>query len=145
MVDGLILMEKEGIIVCVDKGKIIRSIPIVIACLGIVFLFDLYFINTSSYSNHVIALILCGVIAPIIQCIIDFSDKRNLKLIVGNVSLIVIVLFVLFLGEYIAINIFHLQIVSYLYYPGMMINTVVSIIGAIYVIIAFSLSKVSNQ
>lgn len=129
----------------VDKGKIIRLIPVVIACIGIVVLFDLYFINTSSYSNHIIALILCGVIAPIIQCIIDFSDKRDLKMIVGDVALIVVSLFVLFLGKYIAINILHLQFVSYLYYPGMMINTVVSIIGAIYVILAFSLPKVSKQ
>ena len=132
------MMEKEGIIVCVDKVKIIRFIPIVIECLGIVFLFYIYFVNTSSYSNHVIALFLCCVIAPIIQCIIEFSDKRNLKLIVGNVSLIVIALFALFLGEYVATNIFHLQFVSYLHYPGMMINTVLSIIGAIYVTIVFS-------
>lgn len=130
---------------CVDKGKIIRFIPIVIVCLGLAFLFDLYYIDTSSYTNHGIALILCGVIAPIIQCIINFTYKRNWKLIVGNIFLIVIEFFVLFLGEYISDNIFHLRMVSYLHYPGMMINTVMSIIGAIYVIIAFSLSRVFNK
>ena len=127
------------------RGKIIRFIPIVIACLGLIFLFDLYFINTSSYSNHVIALILCGVIAPIVQCTLDFSGKRNLKLMIGNVLLIVIALFVLLFGEYIATNIFHIQFVSYLYYPGTMINTVVSIIGAIYVIIAFFIKSIRSS
>ena len=135
------IKEKEGVIVSVEKRKIIGFIPMVIACIGIVVLFDLYFLHTSSYSNQIIALILCCVIAPIIQCIIEFSDRRNLKIIVGSVSLIVISLFVLFLGEYMVTNIFHVSIVSYLYYPGMMINTVVSVIGAIYVIIAFISQK----
>ena len=135
------IKEKEGVIVSVEKRKIIGFIPMVIACIGIVVLFDLYFLHTSSYSNQIIALILCCVIAPIIQCIIEFSDRRNLKIIVGSVSLIVISLFVLFLGEYMVTNIFHAPIVSYLYYPGMMINTVVSVIGAIYVIIAFISQK----
>ena len=128
----------------VDKSKYIRFIPVVIACLGIALLFYLYFIDTSAYSHHITALILCGVIAPAVQGLIDFIDKSDLKLIVGDVLLILASLLVLFAGEYIALNIFDLPVVKYLYYPGTMFDSVTSIIATIYVIIAFYFSRTSN-
>ncbi len=53
-------------------------------------------------------------------------------------------LVVLFAGEYLAVNILDLQVVKYLYYPGTMFDSAMSIIAAIYVIIAFYFSRVSN-
>ncbi|MGL5439229.1 MAG: hypothetical protein ACRDA4_02435 [Filifactoraceae bacterium] len=133
-------MEREGIIVCVGKLNFIGTISIAILCLGLAFLFDLYFIHTSSYVNHAVALILCGVISPSIQGIYFFK-KRKIKLIFINVLFIVVALLVLCLGEYLAINFFQLEFISYLYYPGMMLNTILVIVESMYVIVVFVLQR----
>lgn len=55
---------------------LIGIVSIAVTCLGLAFLVDLYFFHTSSYANHAVALLLCGVISPSIQSM-DFIKKEK--------------------------------------------------------------------
>lgn len=133
MVDGQTMMERVNTIVYVDKNKIYNIIPILFVILAVFLLLDTYFIHTSSYENAAIALILSGILAPITQGIISIIMHKKKGLII-DLFLVTTTFLIVWLGEYVASEVLNLKLVSYLYDPGLLVHTIVTIIASIFVV-----------
>ena len=118
---------------CVDRYKIYNIVPLFFIILTVFLLLDVHFIHTSSFENAGVALILSGILAPISQGIVNIIMHKK-KVLIIDLFLVAITLLILCLGEYLVTDVLHLNIVSYLYYPGLIVHTIMSIIMSVFVV-----------
>lgn len=131
--------------------RITRQIlPLLVVTVGIALLLEFYFVNTSEYYNAAEALMVCGILAPIIQLIgvaLAKEEKRRVLLVACGSVVAVLSLLIITFGEYVVSYVFnYYPSISYYLELGYVVDAAAAIAASVIVIgIAFWSTRVNEK
>lgn len=118
---------------------ICRLITLFPVGLGLFFLYQKFYVETSAYSLPNRALVLCGIFAPLLLLleilVLEKWLSRGLMTVLAVTATVATT--VLTFGEYIVFDLLKVDAVKYAADPGEMIQTVFAVLAAISVIFSY--------